>query len=281
MPDTRPSRNGSLHQRIARHVRTQIEAGVLRDREALPSTRELANQFDVSVFTANEAMQILVDEGLVVTKARSGRVVNNPSGLSSASARIATPHLIIVGGYAGCGKTEFGRILARATGWAILDKDTATRPVVEMALQVLDRPTHDRESPTYVERIRPREYEGLMAAATENIECGVSVITTAPFLGELPDPVWMARTRAQFERHGATVRAVWINCDLESMHTYLRQRGAARDSIKLDHWQTYSESLNLDLRPAEPHSVIDNSASAEPLQNQVALFVSALAEAKL
>jgi dephospho-CoA kinase len=75
--------------------------------------------------------------------------------------------VIFIGGYAGSGKTEFGRILARHTGWPILDKDTTTRPVVELALEVLGRPGYDRESADYLSRIRPREYEALIATATE------------------------------------------------------------------------------------------------------------------
>ena len=75
MADHTANGNGPLHDQIARHIRTQIEAGVLRDREALPSTRELAEQWGVSVFTANEAMRTLTTEGVVVSKSRSGRVV--------------------------------------------------------------------------------------------------------------------------------------------------------------------------------------------------------------
>lgn len=67
-----------LHKRIADSVREDIRSGVLRDRQALPSTRELAEQWDVSVFTISEAMKVLIAEGVVDAKPRSGRVVCAP-----------------------------------------------------------------------------------------------------------------------------------------------------------------------------------------------------------
>lgn len=42
-----------------------------------------------------------------------------------------TPTLLLIGGYAGCGKTELAGALARAMRWALLDKDTLTRPLLE------------------------------------------------------------------------------------------------------------------------------------------------------
>ncbi|MDQ3406204.1 MAG: winged helix-turn-helix domain-containing protein [Actinomycetota bacterium] len=67
-----------LHKRIADSIRQDIRSGVLRDRQVLPSTRELAEKWDVSVFTIGEAMKVLVAEGVVDAKPRSGRVVNAP-----------------------------------------------------------------------------------------------------------------------------------------------------------------------------------------------------------
>ena len=39
--------------------------------------------------------------------------------------------LILVGGYAGSGKSEFGSFLSNITGWTLLDKDLLTRPLAE------------------------------------------------------------------------------------------------------------------------------------------------------
>ncbi len=268
------ARPQTLHQQVARHVRNDIEAGVLRDGDVLPSTRELAERWGVSVFTITEAMKLLADEGLVVSKSRSNRVIRAPEQARRAEIRLRNPHVILIGGYAGSGKTELGRILARETGWPVLDKDTITRPLVETALEALGQSPHDRESEAYLSTIRPREYEALAAATIENIECGNSAIVTAPFIREFTDPAWLSRTQASYAAMNATTTLVWMYCDLPTMHTYLRRRGAARDNAKLADWPVYIDTLDIAFRPAVPHVVIDNCTSSRPLQEQVTDLLS-------
>src|SRR5215469_15600420 len=72
------SRSEALHVQIARNIRNSIEAGVYKDGDVLPSTRELAEQWQVSVYTISEAMRLLADEDLVESKSRSKRVVRAP-----------------------------------------------------------------------------------------------------------------------------------------------------------------------------------------------------------
>jgi DNA-binding transcriptional regulator YhcF (GntR family)/predicted kinase len=268
------ARRAPLQTRIVRDIRNQIAAGELRDGEALPSTRALAEHFGVSVFTINEAMRILASEGLVENKSRSRRTVRAP-GVAAATTHPS--RMLLVGGYAGSGKTELGRILARQTGWPILDKDTLTRPLVERSLEALGRPANDRESETYATEVRPHEYEALMAAAYENAECGVAAIITAPFLAEFDDPAWLERERARFEAYGVPAEIVWVACDSETMHTYIRRRGAARDAAKLADWPAYMAKVDPDRRPAGEHHVIDNSVTADPLTVQAKRLLSTIA----
>lgn len=273
---SRISRSESLHHQVARNLRNDIAAGVLLDGQPLPTTRELAEQWGVSVFTISEAMKLLMQEGLIVSKPRAGRVVNAPDQVRRNEIRPSTPHVVLIGGYAGSGKTELGRILARETGWPMLDKDTLTRPVVEAALVVLGCSPHDRESATYLDIIRPREYEALMSAMTENVQCGTSAIVTAPFLRELHDTAWINRTTATCQDMNATLSIVWVHCDATTMHTYIRHRGAARDATKLENWHAYLGTIDLGFRPPVPHTVIDNSASVVPLQNQARKLLASI-----
>jgi DNA-binding GntR family transcriptional regulator len=48
------------------------------DQPMTDMTRDLAQQWGVSVFTINEAMKALSSESLIVSKPRAGRVVNEP-----------------------------------------------------------------------------------------------------------------------------------------------------------------------------------------------------------
>jgi DNA-binding transcriptional regulator YhcF (GntR family)/predicted kinase len=267
-PDPRRASREPLNQQIARTLRNQIQSGQLRDGEVLPSTRALAQEWGCSVYTIDQAMKTLISEGLVAPKSRSMRLVHFPQDQGRHKVRPEVPRLLLVGGFAGSGKTELGRIIARLTGWPILDKDTLTRPVVEAALEILGHSPHDRESTEYLTQIRPREYESLMAAARENAECGNSAVLTAPFIQEFADPAWVQRVIAQFEAIKAQVAFAWIHCDAATMYTYIRQRGAARDAAKLADWPGYLAGIDLDMRPPVPHFLLDNSASSTPLQTQ-------------
>ncbi|WP_206050860.1 GntR family transcriptional regulator [Nocardioides speluncae] len=265
---------GTRQEQIVRSLRTEIETGVLRDGESLPSTRALAERWGVSVFTVNEAMKVLAAEGRIESKSRSRRTVRSDRPASHVRTPPA-PQVFMIGGYAGSGKTKLGRILARRTGWPIIDKDTTTRPVVETALEVRGLPPHDRESDTYLSVIRPSEYDALMATALENVACGVSAMITAPFLREFADPAWLDRAKVEFASHGAITTLVWVRCDGPTMRTNLRRRGSARDAAKLAAWDDYLAGLDLDFRPPQDHVVIDNSASSETLQAQAVRLLSA------
>jgi DNA-binding transcriptional regulator YhcF (GntR family) len=275
-PEPPAARAESRTRQVARNIRTAIEAGVLKDGEVLPSTRELARQWDVSVFTISEAMKLLADEGLVVSQSRSRRIVRAPDQKRRSEVRPARPNIILIGGYAGSGKSELGRILVRETGWPLIDKDTITRPVVEAALEMIGHASSDRESDSYLNLIRPREYEALAATTVENAECGNSAIVTAPFIREFADLAWISRTQATYRALNASTTLVWVYCDADTMHTYLRHRGAARDAGKLSDWQGYLAGINIDFRPGVPHIVIDNSASSPPLHQQAKDIIAAI-----
>ncbi|WP_231390303.1 GntR family transcriptional regulator [Nocardia sp. CNY236] len=264
------------HRQIAREIRNEIEAGRLRPGQKLPSTRTLAKQFDVSVAPVNDAMAILEEEGLVVSRPRSGRMVSETATPGAPRPRRGRPQVIYIGGYAGSGKTEFGRILARLTGWAMLDKDTITRTVVDTALVQLGSSVADRESPIYLDLVRPAEYECLAAAVRENVSCGVSVIATAPFVKEFGSEAWFRRTAVELDTMGADMEVVWIQCQPDSMHSYLTRRGAARDSWKLANWDDYVDGIDTTFEPPWQHTIITNDLDSPPLREQAQALIKSL-----
>jgi DNA-binding transcriptional regulator YhcF (GntR family) len=264
----------SKHEQIARIVRNDIEAGKLRHGQQLPSDREQAERYGVSSPVVAKAMTILTKEGVVISKPRAGRIVNAPDQLEAREVETSMPHLVIIGGYAGSGKSELGRTLARLTSWAMVDKDTTTRPVVEKVLEVMGTSPNDRESDIYLNEVRPREYEAMMATIAENLTSGSNVIATAPFVRELKDEAWIQRLQSLCASTGTRLIVIWVRCDAESMHTYLRGRGAARDTAKLANWQAYLDKIDLDYRPAVEHFVIDNSLGGAPMIDQAKDLVS-------
>lgn len=171
-------------------------------------------------------------------------------------------NLVLVAGFAGSGKTEFAKFLSSVTGWALLDKDVLTRPLVESILTALKGDPNDRHSEIYRSQVRPVEYRCLANATFANIDNGISTVVTAPFLAEVVDPQWLRRLM----HHCATVNAqldiVWVGADPETMHTYLQKRDAARDTWKLNHWNDYLTQTDITMRPQIPHFYVDNSLNS-------------------
>ncbi|WP_040817365.1 AAA family ATPase [Nocardia jiangxiensis] len=268
---THPQHTQPAHVRIAQAIRNDIESGRLRDGQRLPTTRDMAQQWQASQRTITLAMEQLTAEGYIATKDRSGRVVTTPLALTSAMAspiRPARPRIVYVGGYPGSGKSEFGRTLARETGWAFIDKDTLSRPIIEPALEDLGSTFDDRDSEIYVNRIRPREYDALAAVIQENVECGNSVVAAAPYLREFNDRTWIDKAQAIATNHGADSTFVWVKCSVDTMLMYLRKRGAARDNFKLSRWEEWSKGIDLSFRPATEHLVVENDPGNESLRTQ-------------
>ncbi len=172
------------------------------------------------------------------------------------------PTLILVGGYAGSGKSEFARFVSQLTGWPVLDKDPITRPLVERLLGELGCDPNDRHTKLYREQVRPLEYQCLLEAAYANVDCAISTVLTAPFVAELTDPSWTQRLMNRCEARGVKVEVMWIHCDIDTMHEYIGFRSAARDSWKIQHWDEYAATINPDLRPSVPHHVVDNRLGA-------------------
>lgn len=172
------------------------------------------------------------------------------------------PTLLMVGGYAGSGKSEFARFISQLTGWPVLDKDPITRPLVERLLIEMGSDPNDRHTDLYREKVRPLEYQCLLETAYANIDCAISTVLSAPFISASTDPRWMGRLINRCEARGVTVAVVWIQCDLDTMHEYITFRSAARDSWKLQNWDTYASGIDLELRPVVPHLVVDNRLGA-------------------
>ncbi|MFI5803068.1 AAA family ATPase [Streptomyces sp. NPDC051561] len=178
------------------------------------------------------------------------------------SAGAEGPSVVLVGGFAGSGKSEFAKFLGNLTGWPILDKDSLTRPLVEQLLVALGGEAHDRSSELYREKVRPLEYRCLLNTAWENVNCGISTILDAPFVSEFSQAEWMQRFQNKCRSNRVSMATIWVDCDPESMREYIEFRGAARDAWKMEAWDDYLASLDLQLRPQGPHFVVDNRLGA-------------------
>lgn len=171
-------------------------------------------------------------------------------------------HLVIVGGFAGSGKTELAKHLARLTSWPILDKDTLTRPLVEALAERICGDRDDRHSTDYFTQIRPLEYKALLDTIVEILEHGSSLIVSAPFILETQDEDFRGELEELELSYGAKVHRLWVTADAETMLTRMSARRAGRDRWKIANWGLYCESVDLSYRPKD-YDEIDNGVSAD------------------
>ena len=173
-------------------------------------------------------------------------------------------------GFGGSGKSESGKLWAASTGWTILDKDTLTRPFVERLLEALGGDPDDRDTEFYVENVRPLEYDCLMKAIWENLECGNSIVAVAPFIYEVVNARWMSHLARRCKGQGVRLEIFWVDSDEETMHERLRTRNATRDTWKLLNWSTYVSRADFTVRPTIEYHLIDNRMNSPlPLAEQV------------
>jgi DNA-binding GntR family transcriptional regulator len=65
-----------LYLQVAAVLREQIRSGVLVSR--VPSVRTIAQEYDVSHITADKALSVLKDEGLIMSVRGKGAYVKRP-----------------------------------------------------------------------------------------------------------------------------------------------------------------------------------------------------------
>ena len=64
-----------VYQQLAALLRARIQSGEFPPRSRIPSLRQLEAEYDVAPMTVRRAIQVLVDEGLVVTYPGRGTFV--------------------------------------------------------------------------------------------------------------------------------------------------------------------------------------------------------------
>jgi GntR family transcriptional regulator/MocR family aminotransferase len=84
--------HGPLYMQLYRHIRGLIQRGVVKDGTKIPSIRSLRQQLHISKTTIETAYQMLLEEGYVVSKPRSGLFVVNPQSIQPSTLDIEDAH---------------------------------------------------------------------------------------------------------------------------------------------------------------------------------------------
>ncbi|MFC4110339.1 GntR family transcriptional regulator [Micromonospora zhanjiangensis] len=72
-----------LWRRIRQDILDRIAAGILKPGDKLPTTKELAAQYDTSGLTVRKAIEVLTEAGVLEGRQGVGVFVADPSGRNS------------------------------------------------------------------------------------------------------------------------------------------------------------------------------------------------------
>jgi len=154
------------------------------------------------------------------------------------------PRLLLFAGHAGTGKTTLAKqalpLLAARSGrdFFFLDKDTAYGAFSSHIMGLLTGDPADRDSPTYLEHLRDREYGGLLDITRENLALGLQVMPVGPFTREIMAGKFFRPQELGLPAN-TICRIAWIDLSSDEARRRIERRADARDAWKLAHWDSY------------------------------------------
>lgn len=178
------------------------------------------------------------------------------------------PHLILMAGHAGTGKTTFSRLflskqLHSPGTWAFLDKDTIAGDFTKALMMLHTGDASDRDSPVFSEKVRPLEYAALQSVAMENLDIGISCIVCAPF-GQECKTLEAYEAYIQQYTKVANVLLVWSHVSTTEAKRRIELRNHPMDQYKLAHWEKYAKRrYNPDWIVSYKSAIVLNSAQDE------------------
>ncbi len=152
--------------------------------------------------------------------------------------------LILFAGHAGTGKTTLAKraipqLAARGgRDFFFLDKDTAYGAFSSHIMGLLTGDPDDRDSPTYLQHLRDREYSGLLDITRENLELGMQALLVGPFTREIMAGKFFRPTELGLPAD-TVCRIAWIDLSSAEAKRRIEARNDARDRWKIAHWDDY------------------------------------------
>lgn len=231
----------SRQEQITAHLREQVLSGALAPDTRLPTTQELARQWQVPIATLQAAFAPLVKEGLLARKPGVGTVVR------SAAAGLMRVGIYLPGGSLPAGSDRFSERLA-----ARLEARVAADGLQTMRLPD-PRPGALRTTPPddLLAAVRERRIDALIAC-----ECDAAI---ASWLTRLPLPVAISGS-------GAMPTAVWYDLTDFARQGVARlaERGCRR--IGLITLARPGQQATADGRPCDLHGALAEAAARLGLQ---------------
>lgn len=162
----------------------------------------------------------------------------------------------IVCGTPGAGKSTYARRLAAERHAALLDIDTVTERLAQVALRESGHDPDDRDSEYFKRTFRKPIYDTLFDIARAHLPF-VDVVVVGPFTQELRNPAWPAELSHLL---GGAVEVHYVACPAEIRRRRLEERGEARDLAKLRAWEQYLQYYGEERPPVFAHVSVDGAS---------------------
>jgi hypothetical protein len=210
------------------------------------------------------------------------------------AAKNGEPHLFVVCGAAGTGKTTFARRLVRCLGAAALvDIDPCVDIMLAKGLEGFGLPYNDRDSDRYKSIFRDAIHKQLFSIAKEQLSYSqIPVVLVAPFTTErrwsaLDFARWIlqeARDENRCERQLLTI--LFLRCEPHERIRRIRHRNLQRDAYKFVDETGYSQSTEDPigtpiLSQGKTNEALPLVASLDGTSNAVVLVINTESEKSL
>ena len=163
--------------------------------------------------------------------------------------------LIVVCGSPAAGKSSYAKKIAPDMSAIIVDIDSCTEQIIQIALSESGRDPNDRDSPYFKEKYREAVYNTLFAIAKDNLTHS-NVIIIGPFTKEIRDPDW---PNLIAQRLGVTPEVYYLVCNPQTRKARMTDRANARDKSKLANWEDYLLYYGEEKPPAFKHFIVDTN----------------------
>ncbi len=141
------------------------------------------------------------------------------------------PQVIVVAGPAASGKTTLARAMSRRAGFAHVDLDDATGPLVGEILRSRGEPAHALDLETG-RLLRPARYDTVVGLVRANLHLGV--VLSAPCTKETSSLDNWGSWCTRLTPEGLDgVRLVVVSTSSDVITRRLRDRGEPRDALKI------------------------------------------------
>jgi hypothetical protein len=146
------------------------------------------------------------------------------------------PTVIALTGLPGTGKSKLGSLVFRGLplGFAYLDIDTLTRPLVCAALELRGLDAAGAAASGELRKLRDAQYACLWDQVREQVALDGSVLYVAPMTHELDDPSAFLRIVESFRP--ARFVLIRVHSRPEVVHLRLQQRREFQDDLRLARW---------------------------------------------